>query len=54
MDEERKKTISDTVDRWFMDHIHGSCVGQDTAHYNHVKERMTALKDGLAEALGAR
>ena len=51
MDDELKKTIEETVDRWFMDHIHGSCVGHSTEHYNHVRERMQALKDGLALAL---
>lgn len=46
-----RERISETVDRWFMENIHGTVVGQNTESYNHVYQSMPVLKSLLEAAL---
>lgn len=43
--------ISVAVDAWFVEHIHGSPVSQNTGAYNHLFNSLPALKARLAAEL---
>ncbi len=39
------------IDRWFVDHFHGSVVATVTEHFNHVFAATEDLKRRLAEEI---
>lgn len=39
------------IDRWFVDHFHGSAVATVTEHFNHVFAATEDLKRRLAEEI---
>jgi len=43
--------ISVAVDAWFVEHIHGSPVSQNTGAYNHLFNSLPALKARLVAEL---
>jgi len=43
--------ISDAVNAWVSEHIHGSPVAQTTAAYNHLTSSLDALKAKLLQAI---
>lgn len=39
------------IDRWFVDHFHGSAIATVTEHFNHVFAATEDLKRRLAEEI---
>lgn len=46
-----RETVGAVVDRWVLDHIHGSPVARSTEAYNHLKDSLPSLKAALVDAV---
>lgn len=43
-----KPAAVETIEKWFVEHFHGSIVSRDTEVYNHVHKAVEDLKRRLA------